>query len=121
MAEKIFLSYAHKDRAVVDKVKRHLREQVLSTVSDLVFLDPQSEIQSGDNIREIIRSQMMAASKVVIVTSANSAQSQWVNYEAGMASALGKPVLVVGSGGLQQSQLLNLLGDAHAIMLDDVD
>lgn len=118
MTEKIFLSYAHQDRAIADQAEKHLREHGL-VISDMVILDPQKEIRAGDNIREVIRSQMMAASKVVIITSPNSAQSQWVNYEAGMASALGKPIIVIGSRGMEESTLLKTLGVVRSIEIDD--
>ena len=120
MTEKIFLSYARQDREVADQVEEHLRKYGLVTSDDLVIFDPLKDLQPGDNIREVIRRQMMAASKVVIITSPNSAQSQWVNYEVGMASALDKPIIVIGSrGGMGTSTLFRALGNVRYVEIDD--
>lgn len=98
MSEKIFLSYAHQDRNIAERIEGHLREHGIIETSDVEFFDPQKDIQAGDNIRETLKNAMTASTTVVIITSPNSAQSQWVNYEAGMASALGKRIVVVGVG-----------------------
>ena len=119
MAEKIFVSYAYQDRAIADRIEQYLRKHGLVTTGDLVILDPQREIQSGENIREVIRRQMMDANKVVIITSPNSAQSQWVNYEAGMASALGKPIVLIGSRSAWKTALAAALGDVRSIEIED--
>ena len=69
----------------------------------------------------MIRDQIKTASKVVIVTSPDSAHSQWVNYEASMASALGKPIIaIVPHHGSTGTEFLKGLGDVHAIEIDDV-
>jgi putative ribosome biogenesis GTPase RsgA len=119
MAEKIFLSYAQQDREIVERIKSYLREHGVVTTPDVEIFDPQRAIQAGDNFREVIKSEITAASKVVIITSPNSAQSQWVNYEAGMASALGKPIIVIGSGGVGKSGFLEALGDVQTIDIKD--
>lgn len=119
MAETIFLSYAHQDRAIADQVEQHLRKHGLVTTKDLVILDPQKEVHAGENIREMIRSRMIAASKVVIITSPNSAQSQWVNYEAGMASALGKPIILLGTRGMGKTNFAMTLENVRSIEIDE--
>lgn len=98
MSQKIFLSYAQQDRKIADRIEGYLREHGIITTPEVEFFDPRKGIQAGDNIRETLKSEITASSTVVIITSPNSAQSQWVNYEAGMASALGKPIVVVGVG-----------------------
>lgn len=120
MAEKIFVSYAYQDRALAERVEEHLRKHGLVVTADVEILDPQKRIQAGGDIREMIKAQMMAASKVVFVTSPNSAQSQWVNYEAGMASALGKPIIaIVAHHGTRKADFLTSLGDVRTIEIDD--
>lgn len=98
MSQKIFLSYAQQDRKIAERIEGYLREHGIITTPDVEFFDPQKGIQVGDNIRETLKNEITASSTVVIITSPNSAQSQWVNYEAGLASALGKPIVVVGVG-----------------------
>lgn len=119
MPEKVFLSYVHEDRAIADRVERYLRDHGLVSSLGMEIIDPQKEIQVGGNFREMIRSKMMSANKVVIITSPNSAQSQWVNYEAGMASALGKSIIVIRSRGMKEFPLLKTLGNVHSIEIDD--
>ena len=120
MTENVYLSDAHQDRAIADRVDQHLKKHGLVTTSDLVILDPHKDIPSGEYIREVIRRQMMAASKVVIITSPNSGQSQWVNYEAGMASALGKPIVLIKSRGTGRAAFeAALIGDVRSIEIDD--
>ncbi|NJD33820.1 MAG: toll/interleukin-1 receptor domain-containing protein [Betaproteobacteria bacterium] len=120
MTEKIFVSYAYQDRAIAERVQDHLRTHGIVATADIEILDPQKGIQAGDNIREMIKAQMMAASKVVIITSSNSAQSQWVNYEAGMAAALGKPIIaIVAHHGSRKTDFLTSLGDVRTIEIDD--
>ena len=43
---------------------------------------------------------------VVVIMSDNSAKSQWVNYGAGMAAALERPIVVIGRKGSGKSALL---------------
>lgn len=120
MTEKIFLSYAYQDRAIAERVEDHLRKHGLITTADVEILDPQKGLQARSNIREMIKAQIMAASRVVIITSPNSAQSQWVNYEAGMASALGKPIIaIVAHHGTGKTDFLTNLGDVRTIEIDD--
>ena len=120
MTEKIFLSYAHQDQAIAARVEDHLRKHGLVTTADVEILDPQTGIQAGGDIREMIKAQIMAASRVVIITSPSSAQSQWVNYEIGMASALGKPIVaIVPRHNRGTTDFLTNLGDVRTIEIDD--
>jgi hypothetical protein len=52
---------------------------------------------------------------VVIIASDDSAASQWVNYEAGMATALGKPIVVVGRKGVGKGALVGALENVQSI------
>ena len=95
MPNRIFLSYAHEDREGVDKVIKELsRKGILSEEKDVV-MDAVQNIESGSYIRNLIRKRIESASKVILLWTEDSAKSQWVNYEAGMAEALGKPIIIV--------------------------
>ena len=102
MSEKIFLSYAREDRRLVGAVRRALRKQGIVEGDDEVIVGPQQSLKSGiSNVRKTIKNQISSANIVVIIASDHSANSVWVNYEAGMAAALGKPIVLVrkkGSG-----------------------
>jgi TIR domain len=119
MAEKIFVSYAHQDRRLVETVEQTLREHGIVTANDVAIIDPFEEVQAGENIRDIIRDKILSASMVVVIVSDNSAKSQWVNYEAGMAAALEKPIVVIGRKGSGKSALLGALGDVQSIEIEE--
>jgi len=98
MSEKIFLSYANEDQHLVQGVLDALRERRLVSSKGVVFLDPHN-FAPGEDLRRMIKEQISSATKVVIIASDNSAGSEWVNYEAGMAAALDKPIVVFGRKG----------------------
>lgn len=118
MAEKIFLSYAHEDRGLVEAVKQALHKHGVVTAKDTIILDPSQKLKAGSYIRRMIRDQISSASKVVIIASESSAESQWVNYEAGMAVALEKPIVVIGKRGSGKSALFRALGKVQSIEME---
>ena len=100
-------------------VKRELRKHGLLNSEDVVLFDPQSGIEAGDDIRNVIKEQIMSASKVVFIASKNSSESQWVNYELGMASALEKPIKVIAEPGRKKPDFLAALANVESIDLED--
>jgi hypothetical protein len=74
-----------------------MTETIFLTSMEFQIFDPHKSVKAGDDARAIIRDQMMSASKVVVIVSPDTANSHWVNYEVGMASALGKAIVVMGS------------------------
>lgn len=119
MTEKIFVSYAHQDRGLFKFIEQELRKHGIISAEEVMLLDPQSEFQAGDNIREAIKNQIRSASKVVIIASENSADSQWVNYEAGMASALEKPIIIFGKKGIGKTAFLQTLGNVCSVEMEE--
>jgi len=118
MPEKIFLSYANEDRHLVQDVLDTLRRHHLVTSNDVEVMDPH-DFSPGGNLREMIKEQINSASKVVIIASDHSAASEWVNYEAGMAAALDKPIVVLGRKGSGKSaSLIHALPNVQRIELE---
>ena len=118
MPEKIFLSYASEDRDLVRGVLDALRKHHLVTAPDVVFLDPH-DLTPGDDVRRKIQEQITSASKVVIIATDHTATSAWVNYEAGMAAALEKPIVVLGRKGSGKSaSLIRGLPNVQSIELE---
>lgn len=95
--ESVFLSYTRHDRLHVDKIIKTLKAQgLLNEQASIVA--PSDSYPSGTSVRSALRSAIESASKVVLVWSDDSANSQYVNYEAGMAEALGKPIILAVLG-----------------------
>jgi hypothetical protein len=94
VTQKIFLSYAAADKDFVEALKPKLGE-FLKAPGTLDVFDSQSDIAPGQDIRKALKAHMDAAGTVVIVASPAGDASQWVNYEAGLADALGKKVVIV--------------------------
>lgn len=119
MKKKIFLSYSSADSNLVKMIKPKLARLISETSSFPEFIDVQLSVNSGDDIRKSIRSAMELADAVVVITSPEGDKSEWVNYEAGMAHALGKQIIFVGQSNMDQSELVNRYRDmAMMIKLD---
>jgi TIR domain len=120
MKNTVFLSYASQDREYAKSLKSGL-SKILSVKSQpLEIFDVQSDVAAGEDIRKAIKRAMDAASTVVIVSSPHVDNSQWVNYEAGLADALGKNLVIVARKGSGKTALVNRFRDsAKVIELDD--
>jgi hypothetical protein len=118
MAETVFISYAHDDRDLVPDVQEALRKNDRDVV--FVDLDP-LDFKRGRSIRRIIQERIRSANKVVIIASDHSANSAWVNYEAGMAAALDKPIVVAGRKGSGKTAYLLFrgMGNVQRIEIGD--
>jgi hypothetical protein len=95
MAEKIFLSYALQDRAFVRTALKALQHKGLIATSEMQVQPAQAATPKGASMRQELKRQIGEAGKVVVFWTEAGARSQWVNYETGMADALGKPMIVV--------------------------
>jgi hypothetical protein len=90
----VFISYAQDDKSRIRKVIGELRSRGIVKEGDEITYAPEIFVP-GSSIRGQVRKAIEASSKVVLVWSGAGAESDWVNYEAGMAEALGKPIVVV--------------------------
>jgi hypothetical protein len=120
MAQKIFVAHAHEDRGLLPAVEHTLRERGIVTAKDTI-MDAESEIHEQKNIREMIKNQISSASMVVIIHSENSEGSGWVNYEAGMAAALEKPIIVAGRGIGKSLLFTKSLGDIAKVQFIEIE
>src|SRR5712691_850878 len=89
----VFISYAMHDKSRIKKVIGELKSRGIVEESDQIT-HASDVFVPGSSMRGQVRKAIEAASKVVVVWSGAGAESDWVNYEAGMAEALGKPVFV---------------------------
>lgn len=119
MTERIFLSYRREDRSLAKRIQKRLGELLKSGSANVVVIDGLKAATIGEDVRESIKTAIGSSNTVVFVTSANSAKSPWMNYEAGLADALGKKIVVVGKEGMGKSTLLrHLPKDAEWIQIE---
>lgn len=83
----IFISYAHEDRAFVDRLA-----EALESEQHTVWFD--RGIRGGERFSDRIRREIDLADVVIVVWSAAAAGSNWVPDEAGLAQDRGKLVPV---------------------------
>jgi hypothetical protein len=113
-----FLSYAYDDKSRISNVVKELKSKGIVEAHDKIT--ETSEIfVPGVSVRGQVRKAIEAASKFVVVWSVAGGKSDWVNYEIGMAEALGKPILVIVPKG-EISQLPNSLKHSQIIELENV-
>jgi hypothetical protein len=114
----VFISYADRDKSRVRKVIGELKLRGVLSERDKV-IDAKGLLVPGSNARDQVQKAIEDASKVIVIWSGAGAESAWVNYEAGMAEALGKPIFVVLGKG-ERSGLPIDLSDTQVIELEDV-
>lgn len=117
MSSKVFLSYATKDAAIAELVKEKIAELLpQSNVESADVFDVRSEVVTGADIRQSIKSAIEAASTVVVISSESSDSSAWVNYEVGLADALGKELVVIEQRGGADSAIHRRLFESARIV-----
>ncbi|MEK6664744.1 MAG: TIR domain-containing protein [Pseudomonadota bacterium] len=106
MSLKVFLSYSIQDTAFAELVKAKIKELLPHhNVEATEVFDVRSDLEVGADIRQSIKSAIEAASTVVVVSSESSDLSPSVNYEVGLADALGKELVFVEQKGAADSAL----------------
>lgn len=106
MSYKVFLSYATNDSAFAELVKAKIKDWLPHhNVEAIEFSSAQPELAAGADIRQSIKSAIQEANTVVVISSKSSDLSPWVNYEVGLADALGKELLIVEQNGAADSAL----------------
>lgn len=89
---RVFLSYSHADRPLVERLVRLLADAGLSPLWD-------DDLVAGSGFSEQIQSFIANAHVFLPVLTAASTARPWVHQEIGFATALGKPILPVTLGG----------------------
>jgi len=117
MTSRIFISYASGERKLAEAAMRQL-ERGGHLPSDTVFFDVQN-IPAGADIRQLLKSKIEASDALVVVLTAAAAVSHWINYEVGLADALGKRIIVVTDKGPEDQRLLANLSSYQTVPLDE--
>lgn len=76
----VFISYSHKDKGVVDRIAKHLKENGIEVVID------REVMKAGQSIQQFIEQSIRQSHFVLSVVSANSLTSGWVSKESLAAS-----------------------------------
>lgn len=117
MSFKVFLSYATKDAAIAELVKAKITELLpQSNVEPADVFDVRFELAAGEDIRQSIKSAIETVNTVVVISSESSDSSAWVNYEVGLADALGKELVVVERKGTADSAIHRRLFESARIV-----
>ena len=86
----VFISYGHRDAALAERFGSALRRLGFEA------LDPGREARGGQSRRAAVKSSMRRAGAVItLASSPHNLTSGWVSYEAGVAEALGKDVMLL--------------------------
>ncbi len=93
MTNHIFLSYSQQDESKIPAIIKNLSQQELYGGNELSVMT--HEPKEFEDSRQEIKRSISQADTVVVVWTPDGARSDWVNYEAGMADALGKRIIVV--------------------------
>jgi hypothetical protein len=115
--QKVYVSYARSDALRVESILAKLAALGLVGTSDDVISDKDLEPKHGV-LRDGVRRLVQSASKVVVVWSKASAESQWVNYEIGLADAFGKSIIPVVRRD-ELSSLPLLLKGLQVVVIED--
>ena len=121
MSLKIFLSYAIKDTDFAQSIKARIKEFLpQSKMESIDVFDVRTDLALGGDIRQSIKAAISSANTVVVVSSQSSDISPWVNYEIGLADALGKDLVIVEQKGEENSELhRRFLDSAHIIKIEN--
>ena len=111
---KLFISSSSEDhpkiRTAIEKLKSKMPE-----LKDAETWDPITNINAGTNFRAEIKEQILSSDYYVLLWTKRAAKSPYVLYEAGMAYAIGIPIIIVVEpdspklhGALSNFQTVNL-------------
>lgn len=89
----VFVSYARADANKLDVILKSLVAGGILNEQDRILKEEDLPSKHG-GLRRTIKKQIQSASKFIVVWGNASSSSQWVNYELGLADALGKPIIV---------------------------
>ena len=84
---KIFISYSQNDKTTAELIEGVMRSYNLETFRD------EKQINWGEVVLESINNNLLDSDAILVLVSHESLKSQWVPYEIGYATALGKPIL----------------------------
>ena len=117
MSHKVFLSYTYQDHELAELFKSRIAELLPQENKETVdVFDARTDLVVGMDIRRSIKVAIEAASTIVIISSESADASPWVNYEIGLADAMGKDLVIVGKKEVEDTALLRRFFDTARIV-----
>ena len=115
---RVFISFVTEDKGVAEAVQ-NLIEQELGLKGNVFMSADRSQVLAGHDWLEKIRAALQSCEALVLMLSARSLRRPWINYEAGAAWILGRPVIPVCFGNLSPSVLPEPYSGMQAAELPD--
>jgi hypothetical protein len=113
--QRVFISHSTDDRPLVESALKWLQESEFRSAQ---IDDPSNwSPVAGDDVRSAITDKIRQADTVMLLWSDRAAKSAWVQYEVGMAQALGVPIRVMLAAG-SRAKLPTGLARKAVIKLD---
>ena len=117
MSHKVFLSYTSQDHELAELFKSRIVELLPQENKETVdIFDARTDLVVGMDVRRSIKVAIEAASTIVIISSESADASPWVNYEIGLADAMGKDLVIVGKKEVEDTALLRRFFDTARIV-----
>lgn len=90
---KIFISHSYNEHHQIDVALEKIKV-ALPEFKEAEVWDPSTNLTAGSNFREEIKQAILSADVYLLLWSKGAANSPWVLYEAGMADASGKHIII---------------------------
>lgn len=113
----VFLSYASQDKPRAADLWQKLVQRGLFKSDEVPAT---FEPKPGADIRGALKDALRQSSSIVVLWSSDAARSPWVNYEMGLADALGIPILAVKIDGDAQPIPAELSGVEMVDLASDI-
>jgi len=94
MSKKIFLSYEMADKGRLVSVIEKLRNCSIFAGEEIEIIDPLQEVDSTDVLRAKLTQIIKGSDAVVLIWSSAITEWSWRMYEAGLADAMNKPIII---------------------------
>jgi TIR domain-containing protein len=99
-----FISHVTEESQVASKLSAFLKKDFLGTLKIFVSAETES-IGAGDDWLAAIEAALTESAMLLVLCSPSSIDRPWINFEAGAAWMLGKPVIPLCHGGLTPDHL----------------
>ena len=116
MSRKIFISSAQRDSDLVHDLARRL------DIAGLKVMTPAKSMDAGENesIKTKISDELRKADEVILILTKNSIDSQWLLFEMGYATSLGKHVTPLIQG-VEPEELPEIIRQMEYVKYADLD